>query len=362
MRKDELIKALLKVLPGTRQPQSKRSTSRTPKTVNSVRRNTRRRSNGINNGHSHVAGHHATNGNGTGTRQNSVSHHRLISNGTSKRSIELRRTFRNQASRILKPAPGHSHVNDRLVAEPQDSHWIRVSWAISQPTMQRAEAALGIEWRQAVPILRLYDITEGDSDAFVASWVRDVEIHGEVQSWYVPVEGAPRSYRLHIGYVCPSGHFFLLARSNIVKTPRPGTMARNGASRHDGQNSSGKLAGKSPNGRQRTARNGAKSNGHSRTNVSLAVDPHWVGDFPFEVHAELVVHGTTHPNANLTLLGEEVQLEADGSFSLCFALPDGRQVIPAVAVTPNGAEQRTIVLGVERNTRQLEPRNLNEPL
>jgi hypothetical protein len=38
-----------------------------------------------------------------------------------------------------------------------------------------------------------------------------------------------------------------------------------------------------------------------------------------------------------------------------FSLPDSRQIIPAVAASADGVEERTIVLAVERNTKQLEP-------
>jgi len=38
-----------------------------------------------------------------------------------------------------------------------------------------------------------------------------------------------------------------------------------------------------------------------------------------------------------------------------FSLPDSRQILPAVAVSPDGIEERTIVLAVERNTKELEP-------
>jgi hypothetical protein len=38
-----------------------------------------------------------------------------------------------------------------------------------------------------------------------------------------------------------------------------------------------------------------------------------------------------------------------------FSLPDSRQIIPATAVSADGIEERTIVLAVERNTKQLEP-------
>jgi hypothetical protein len=38
-----------------------------------------------------------------------------------------------------------------------------------------------------------------------------------------------------------------------------------------------------------------------------------------------------------------------------FALPERRQVLPIVAGTVDGSEQRTIVLAVERNTKVMEP-------
>lgn len=37
------------------------------------------------------------------------------------------------------------------------------------------------------------------------------------------------------------------------------------------------------------------------------------------------------------------------------SLPNQRQVIPVVAYAASGAEQRTIVLAVERNTKIMEP-------
>ena len=78
-------------------------------------------------------------------------------------------------------------------------------------------------------------------------------------------------------------------------------------------------------------------------------------DFHFEIDAELIVYGATEPNAQVTLQGEPVQLRPDGTFTVRFSLPDSRQIIPAVAASPDGVEERTIVLAVERNTKELEP-------
>lgn len=357
MRKDQLIKAILKALPTSKTSKKSQLARRTSKS--SANRATRK-SNGSN-------GHRKSNGKANGhTLKSAEVAKRTHAQGQAGRPSILARTFRNHSSRILKAAVDQLHGPDKLVAEAHDSYWIHARWSLSQHTMQRAEAALGFEWRQAIPILRVFDVTTGDSDVIVSNWVRDVEIHGEVQSWFVPVEGAPRSYRLEIGYLSPSNQLFVLARSNVVKTPRPGTMAhRNGSSSHASSNGNAQKQNGHVRPKATSTHNGVKSrngsNGHLHGSLNGVGETPWHGDFPFEVHTELVVHGTTHPNAKMTLLGEEIALEADGSFSLRIALPDGRQVIPAVAVTPNGAEKRTIVLGVERNTRELEPQNLNEP-
>ena len=78
-------------------------------------------------------------------------------------------------------------------------------------------------------------------------------------------------------------------------------------------------------------------------------------EFPFDVDAELIVYGVTSPNAHVTLKGEPVRLQADGTFSVRFNLPERRQVLPVVASTGDGTEQRTIILAVERNTKVMEP-------
>ena len=57
----------------------------------------------------------------------------------------------------------------------------------------------------------------------------------------------------------------------------------------------------------------------------------------------------------MTLQGEPIKLRSDGTFTVRYALPNARQVIPAVAHSSNGLEQRTVVLAVERNTKTMEP-------
>ena len=82
----------------------------------------------------------------------------------------------------------------------------------------------------------------------------------------------------------------------------------------------------------------------------------------FHVDAEMILYGRTKPDAKVMLGGEPIKLRQDGSFTVRLAMPDKRQVLPVVASTPDGVQQRTIVIAVERNTKVLEPmvREANE--
>src|SRR5206468_11720226 len=168
--------------------------------------------------------------------------------------------------------------------------------------------------------------------------------------------------RVDIGYLSRRGKFFVLARSNVVNTPKAGAsdvLDQNWASIQEqfqkflSQNGGAAL----PSDLQALMEERA-----SRPMVPLAF--HGLGNgalpsserkFHFELEAELVVYGSTEPNARVTLQGEPVPVHADGTFTVRFSLPDSRQIIPAVAASPDGVEERTIVLAVERNTKALEP-------
>jgi hypothetical protein len=86
-----------------------------------------------------------------------------------------------------------------------------------------------------------------------------------------------------------------------------------------------------------------------------AAVPEGEGNIKLKIDAELIVHGVTEPGARVTLQGEPVHLRSDGTFAVRFNLPERRHILPVVASSPNGAEQRTVVLSIDRNTKIMEP-------
>lgn len=75
------------------------------------------------------------------------------------------------------------------------------------------------------------------------------------------------------------------------------------------------------------------------------------GDFWFKVNAELIVYGSTEPDASVTVAGRPIHLREDGSFSFRFSLPDGQYSLPAIAVKADGSDTRSAHLEFSRTTR-----------
>jgi hypothetical protein len=259
----------------------------------------------------------------------------------------------------------HACIKDQIVTVARDPYWLHTYWELSRSTLARAQAALGQEWHTARPILRLMDVTSEDTTSASERHIRDIEIHGGVNNWFIDVQSSPRSYRIDIGYIARRGKFFVLARSNVVTTPKAGTSDIFDEGWSNVQEQFQRLY------RQSGGANGS-ADAHDLRDLfeerfrrpmhSLSLQSLGTGaltsfgrDFHFEIDAELIVYGTTEPNAKVTLQGEPVQVRPDGSFTVRFSLPDSRQIIPAVAASPDGVEERTIVLAVERNTKELEP-------
>jgi hypothetical protein len=92
-------------------------------------------------------------------------------------------------------------------------------------------------------------------------------------------------------------------------------------------------------------------------------------EFFMHVNAEVIFYGGTHPEAKVTVAGQPIQLQPDGTFSYHFIFPDRDFEIPIVAVSPDGKETRSAVLFFRRETTRqgdvghtAQPPYLAEPM
>jgi uncharacterized protein len=261
---------------------------------------------------------------------------------------------------------GIARERDRLVVMVRDPFWLHAYWELSRRGIERAKAAMGQHWHGARPILRLEEVARNGTTTSARQFVRDIEIHGGVNNWYVDVQNPPKSYQMEIGYLSLAGKFFALARSNVVSTPHSGAADSFDKNWEEVAKDFGRIYAMSGGFAEQEAngelREVLQEHLHctvgdtltDRFGIGASVGPRH-RDLNFQVDAELIVHGVAEPNARVTLRGEPVPLRPDGTFAVRFNLPDRRHVLPVVASSSDGARQRTIVLAVDRNTKVMEP-------
>lgn len=260
-----------------------------------------------------------------------------------------------------------SPLKDRVVLMVRDPYWLHAYWEVTSQSISRAQAALAEQWHTARPVLRLMEVARGGASGNSERILRDIEIHGGVRNWYIDVANPPGTFRVDVGYLGGNGRFLSLARSNVVTTPRPGStelvdhnwtdVAQNYerifalSGGYSSESGGGELQElfeerlRRPMGSPMVTRYGRGAE------LSVSRQP----TFHFDVDAEMIVFGITRPDAHVTLSGEPVKLRPDGSFTARMSMPDRRQVVPIVASSADGLEERTIVLAVERNTKAMEP-------
>lgn len=260
-------------------------------------------------------------------------------------------------------------AKDRLVVMVRGPYWLHAYWELTPAGVVRAQAALGEQWHASKPMLRLIEVSHTGSSTSAERVARDIPVHGGVKNWYIDVANPPQTYRLEIGYLAGNGRFFSLARSNTVSTPASTSSEKLDNHWTEVVENCDKIyamsGGYSPESNASELQELLEERlrrpvGSTLTDRYSAGAEHLMFNdrtVHFRVETEMVIHGTTHPDAQVTLQGAPIKLRPDGSFSVRLDLPNRRQVIPLVACTKDGASQRTIVLAVERNTKVMEPIN-----
>jgi hypothetical protein len=265
----------------------------------------------------------------------------------------------------LPARPSGTPTKDRIILAVNDPYWLHVMWDLSAHSVQRAEAALKQDWYGAKLIIRLSDVTSHDTTSTSETPIRDIPITGDGRNWYINIPQPPRQYRVDIGYVSRRGDFFVLARSNVVTPPKAGSSEALDAGWEKDPKKAERILAMST-GFESSTHPELKAVFEERLRRPLgapketafgtgATPPGSLKKFFFDIDAKLIVYGRTDPTAHLTLGNDPIDLTPNGTFFMEFSLPDSRQIIPAVATSADGVEERTIVLAVERNTKYLDP-------
>lgn len=255
----------------------------------------------------------------------------------------------------------HHYGDNQIYLLIRDPYWIYAYWEIQRDHQERNLAQLGGNWEAVVSVLRVYDITESKPPPSYF----DVVLKNMATSWYLNVQ-PNRSYYVEIGLLHRDGRFICLARSNEVTMPRAGMsdiideqwMSIDFDKMYS--LSGGFQVGKSSAELRKLMEErlkGAISSGSGAGAVSSLASPVRIKQrgFHFWLECELIIYGGTESDAKVTMQGRPVQLRPDGTFTVRYALPDGKFIFDCHAESSDGVEKRMITPIVNRNTEKPTP-------
>ncbi|WP_448563760.1 DUF4912 domain-containing protein [Trichothermofontia sp.] len=299
----------------------------------------------------------------------------------------------------LPELPG-GYGESRIVLLPRDPLWAYIYWDVPHEHKE----ALRQQGGQQLA-LRLYDVTAIDMNVQPPHSIQEYPCDELAREWYVPIPMSDRDYIAEIGYRCWDGRWLVLARSLSTHIPPiypsdwiedhfitigwdedlkgrtffrlapPSTRApgAEGVSRQiyalaqaaEAQRLAGSLFGFM----QHVAGSIFGSVHMREQPISSYIFPSGVGlwasgvgmfsasapplrsrQFWLVADAELIIYGATEPDATVTIAGQPVRLNPDGTFRLQVSFPDGLIDYPIMAIAADGEQSRSIHMQFQRAT------------
>ncbi len=267
-----------------------------------------------------------------------------------------------------------NYGDNKVVLLVRDPWWIFSYWELQPDVVESKKQEIPQELRNDVKfIMRVYDISYIDFNGQNAHYYFDITIPYGADKWYINVGAPGRSWIAEMGWLTRDNRFYPVVRSNVVHTPLDGPSwitdeewaipeelfaklysLSVGVGGIGSGLSSAEIHKLWSQMWQMQLSSGAVSSfgasefvAHRQENLpSKGKRKFWL-----VVNTELIVYGATEPDAKVTVAGKPVQLREDGTFTLRFALPDGRQEIPVEGVSCDGVDKIVITPIVQKETR-----------
>lgn len=270
-----------------------------------------------------------------------------------------------QASQYNLPYRYH---DDRITLLARDPWWLYTYWDISEQKVNEVVSSIPSNEREGLNwILRVHDVTDTlHFDGHNSCSYFDLGVNFDTRNWYINIQQLERKWCVELGLVTNSGKFYMVARSNIVGAPYFGVsdvideewaIADEDYYKIFGGKSYD-LAGKSSFERRKIIEK-AVTEQISSGAFSGAVSSFssYMGKpkerkFFLEVWTEVIVYGRTEPTAKVTLCGNPVKLNPDGTFSSRYDLPEGDFEYEVVGQSEDGVDTITKIPAVKRYTKK----------
>jgi hypothetical protein len=252
----------------------------------------------------------------------------------------------------------------------RDPEWIYLYWEVNDAT--RDELKIPRTGHNKRTVVRIYQVAGRAWPSENANYFFDVDVSPYASNWYVKLPETNKSWCGELGIFDETGAYIPICRSNVISTPRDSMSdevdsewmsveesfqrlfeASGGYELQQGRDFRGsetilrqlqkQVAG--------LLRAGALTSGSLSSAGVTGISPGKDKGFWLQVHTELVLFGATEPDARVTVQGRPVKLNADGTFSLRFSLPDGEQSLPVRAQNRDGDLEKSVTPVVRKSTK-----------
>jgi uncharacterized protein len=282
--------------------------------------------------------------------------------GAPEVAVESTKFTHPEPARTRKVTPQelpYEYGRDTLVLQVRDPWWLYAYWELRADTINTIREKMKEAFASSRRVLRVYDVTAILFDGANAHRFFDIYLPEHAREWYVDVGEPGRSWCADYGLLLPDGTFLTILRSNVIQTPLAGPSGITDEEWAIPEEIFARLYGagfgfgqSSPVGKawQERMQKALFSGILSSPGITSGAPASTQRKFWLRVDCELIVYGATQPDAAVTVQGKPIRLRSDGTFTLRFALPDGKQVLPVTAVSSDEVEERTITPSVSRVT------------
>lgn len=281
--------------------------------------------------------------------------------GTRETMVEQAKFSHPQINRVTRDYAQElpfQYEKDRIVLQVRDPRWIHAYWELMHQTLERLKGEFKNDFYRAKHLLRVYDVSQIIFNGSNAHRFFDIEVGEQANNWYIDTAGPGRSWCVDLGLLLADGRFITIVRSNIVHTPLEGPSWITDEEWMIPDDMFARLYGmgfglgrSSPVGKAwqekvRHVLSSGVTSGASPVKPLVKEKKFWLA-----VNCELIVYGATEPDAKVSVQGKPITLRQDGTFTLRFALPDGKHPVPVKAVSCDGRDERNVTPIVVRETK-----------
>jgi len=222
-----------------------------------------------------------------------------------------------------------------LVCLVKNVNWVYVFWELTPEQLQHARVQLPSQ--NVRKVLRVLQGPIGQQQILL-----DMTITDDVGEQYIYLPQSGDCYQMEILLVGETGAILLLS-SNFVITP----FGQVSSSEDYQWAAIEELYQHFPTP---FMQNQASSPQLWHISSPMGKIPPTKEELELEVNTELILYGRTTPGAVLFIQGEAMPTKPDGSFSFRYALPEGCSIFPIKVVSRSGAQTKTLVPMITRET------------